>query len=157
MLENEHRQWMLKALELAQKASDLGEVPVGAVIVRGGVIIGEGFNQPVSRHDATAHAEIVALRDAGNNSGNYRLPGSTIYVSIEPCTMCVGALIHARIGTVVFGAREPKAGALISNLQLTEQAHFNHKVEIKEGILAEECSNLLIEFFIHKRGKMASN
>ncbi|MBT5483515.1 MAG: tRNA adenosine(34) deaminase TadA [Gammaproteobacteria bacterium] len=146
-----NQSWMRRALELAQLASELGEVPVGAVIVRDGEIIGEGYNQPISTHDPSAHAEIIALRDAGKNTGNYRLPDSTMYVTIEPCTMCVGALIHARVDTVIFGAREPKAGALASNLQLHEQGHFNHQLKFVEGVLENECSVLMRDFFLSRR------
>ncbi len=151
MTDKTHDNWMRRALELAQLASALGEVPVGAVIVRDGVIIGEGYNQPISTHDPSAHAEIIALRDAGKNTENYRLPGSTMFVTIEPCTMCVGALIHARVDTVVFGAREPKAGVLVSNLQLHEEGHFNHQLKFVEGVLAEDCSALMRDFFLTRR------
>ena len=151
MTDTTHDNWMRRALELAQLASALGEVPVGAVIVRDGVIIGEGYNQPISTHDPSAHAEIIALRDAGKNTENYRLPGSTMFVTIEPCTMCVGALIHARVDTVVFGAREPKAGVLVSNLQLHEEGHFNHQLKFVEGVLAEDCSALMRDFFLTRR------
>lgn len=151
MTDTTHDNWMRRALELAQLASALGEVPVGAVIVRDGVIIGEGYNQPISTHDPSAHAEIIALRDASKNTENYRLPGSTMFVTIEPCTMCVGALIHARVDTVVFGAREPKAGVLVSNLQLHEEGHFNHQLKFVEGVLAEDCSALMRDFFLTRR------
>jgi len=149
----DHEQWMSKALELAKSAQKAGEVPVGAVIVRDGQIIGEGYNQPIGSSDPTSHAEIMALRDAAGNEKNYRLPDATLYVTIEPCTMCVGALIHARIGTIVFGAREPRAGALVSNLQLHEQQFYNHRPSISEGILAEECGQLISDFFTARRSK----
>lgn len=119
--------YMRIALELAASAAAAGEVPVGAVVVRDGQVIGRGWNRPISTCDATAHAEVVALREASLACGNYRLPGATLYVTIEPCTMCVGAMIHARIDRVVFGAPEPKAGALISQLQLTTAGHWNHR------------------------------
>ena len=151
MSDTTHDNWMRRALELAQQAGAIDEVPVGAVIVRDGKIIGEGYNQPISTHDPSAHAEIIALRDAGKNTGNYRLPDTTLYVTIEPCTMCVGALIHARIDTVVVGALEPKAGVLVSNLQLHEQSHFNHQLEFVEGVLAEDCSVLIRDFFRSRR------
>src|SRR5690554_7555087 len=133
-----HNRWMQRALALARQGEALGEVPVGAVIVRAGEIIGEGFNQPISSNDPTAHAEIVALRDAARRAGNYRLPGSVLYVSIEPCVMCCGALVHARVEQVVFGAREPKAGAVCSHLGLLEAESFNHRVAWEEGVLADE-------------------
>lgn len=148
-----HEVWMQKAIDLAYVAAEISEVPVGAVIVRDNQIIGEGYNQPIGTSDPTAHAEIMALRDAAGKENNYRLPGSTLYVTIEPCTMCVGAMIHARIGTIVFGAREPRAGALISNLQLHEQQFYNHRPSILEGILAEECGQLISNFFSDRRSK----
>ncbi len=136
---------------LAQQAAGHGEVPVGAIIVRDGRVIGEGYNQPISSNDPTAHAEIIALRDAANNENNYRLPGTTLFVTIEPCTMCVGAMIHARVDTVVFGAREPKAGALLSNLQLHLQDHYNHRLKVVEGVLERECSLVMSDFFKSRR------
>lgn len=147
-----HEHWMRRALELARQAGAREEVPIGAVVVRDGAILGEGWNQPIAGHDPTAHAEIVALRQAAANMANYRLPDATLYVTIEPCTMCVGALVHARIGTVVFGAREPKAGALVSNLHLHEQSFYNHRLAVEEGVLAEECAALMSEFFRTRRG-----
>jgi len=147
-----HEHWMRRALDLARQARDQDEVPVGAVIVRGGEIIGEGSNRPVIACDPTAHAEIIALRDAAEKESNYRLPGSTLYVTIEPCTMCVGAMIHARVGMVVFGAREPRAGVLVSNLQLAGAGFYNHRLAVQEGVLAEECAELMSAFFRMKRG-----
>ena len=144
---------MRHALNLAGKAQDANEVPVGAVVELNGEIIGEGFNQPITAHDPSAHAEIVALRAAAKHAGNYRLPGATLYVTIEPCTMCVGAMIHARIDKVVFGAREPKAGALVSNLQLHEATIYNHRLMIKEGVMAEACGALMSEFFQGRRNR----
>lgn len=152
MISTEHEQWMRRALELAHQARVCDEVPVGAVIVRDGEIIGEGYNQPISSHDPTAHAEIIALRDAGARVGNYRLPGAILYVTIEPYTMCVGALIHARIATVVFGATEPRAGALVSHLQLHVQDIYNHRPDIIQGVLEEECAREISEFFQQRRG-----
>jgi len=143
--------WMKRALMLAQQAAGHGEVPVGAIIVRDGRVIGEGYNQPISSRDPTAHAEIIALRDAAKNENNYRLPGTTLFVTIEPCTMCVGAMIHARVDTVVFGAREPKAGALLSNLQLHLQDHYNHRLNVVEGVLERECSLVMSDFFKSRR------
>ncbi len=144
-------QWMRQALALAEQAQALGEIPVGAVIVRDNEVIGKGFNQPISAKDPSAHAEIVAMRDASARVGNYRLPGSTLYVTIEPCTMCVGALIHARVAKVVFGAREPKAGALVSNLHLHEAHVYNHRLAIEEGPLADQCAALIGNFFRARR------
>jgi tRNA(adenine34) deaminase len=150
-MNNGHEQFMLRAIELARKAESLGEVPVGCVIVRDDQIIGEGYNQPISTHDPTAHAEIVAMRDAAKNIGNYRLPDTTLYITIEPCTMCVGAIMHARVAHVVFGALEPKAGALVSNLQLSDKSHFNHSFTFTAGVLGEECSVLMSDFFRSRR------
>lgn len=143
--------WMQRALELARESSELGEVPVGAVLVRDGVELGAGKNMPISACDPSAHAEIVALRDACSNEANYRLPGTTLYVTIEPCTMCVGAIVHARVERVVFGAREPKAGAVCSQNNLFEHACMNTRVSYSEGILAEQCSQLMSEFFQLRR------
>ena len=145
--------YMREALLLADKAAGAGEVPVGAVLVQDDQIIGYGFNRPVSAHDASAHAEIVAIRNAGGALKNYRLPNSTLYVTIEPCTMCLGALIHARVKRLVFGATEPRAGAVSSQLKLLENDFFNHQIEWQGGVLAEECGNKLSEFFRHRRAK----
>ena len=147
----DHEHWMRRALALAGDANDINEVPVGALIVRDNEILGEGFNQPIQSNDPTAHAEIVALRDAAKKENNYRLPGSTLYVTIEPCTMCIGAMIHARVERVVFGAREPRAGAIVSNLQLPDQGFYNHKLQYIEGILAEECGQIMSDFFTSRR------
>ncbi len=146
-----YESWMKRALNLAQQAADAGEVPVGALIVKGDEVIGEGFNKPITSNDPTAHAEIIALREAASNQNNYRLPGTTLFVTIEPCTMCVGALIHGRIDTVVFGAREPRAGALLSKMQLHLQDHYNHKMNVVEGVLENECSALMRNFFKARR------
>lgn len=143
--------WMRRALALAQEAMEVDEVPVGAVLVRDNGILGEGFNQPIGTHDPTAHAEIQALRQAAMAVGNYRLPGATLYVTIEPCTMCSGALIHARVDRVVFGAREPRAGSLLSRLNLHEFAGYNHHFTVTEGVLAGECSRLITDFFRSRR------
>ncbi len=142
---------MERALGLAREAAEAGEVPVGAVVVLHGEIIGEAANQPVRSHDPTAHAEIVALRAAALRLGNYRLPGATVYVTIEPCTMCAGALVHARIGTLVFGAREPRAGAVVSTASVMANAALNHRVEIIEGVLATASAELLKGFFRARR------
>lgn len=145
--------WMTCALALAEKAAKAGEVPVGAVVVLDDQVIGEGWNQPISGHDPTAHAEIMALRDAADRVQNYRLVGATLYVTIEPCTMCAGAIVHSRIGRVVFGATEPKAGAVISNGQLFEQNWLNHWPEYQGGVLADQCSARISAFFKQRRAE----
>ena len=142
---------MLLALGLAREAQALDEVPVGAVLVSDGEVIGRGHNRPVSQCDPTAHAEIEALRQAARKTGNYRLPGATLYVTIEPCAMCVGAMIHARVARLVFGAREPRAGAVLSRESLADKTWLNHRIEITEGVLDKECGALLTEFFARKR------
>ena len=148
-----HEYWMRQALRLAGEAGDRDEVPIGAVLVDSdsGELLGSGFNQPIGTNDPTAHAEIVALRNAARFVGNYRLPGTVLYVTIEPCTMCVGAMIHARIELLVFGARELKAGAIVSRQRLLGTDSFNHQLVYKEGILADECSELMQSFFKAKR------
>lgn len=143
--------FMTRALELARAAEALGEVPVGAVLVRDDTLLGEGFNQPISARDPSAHAEVVALRAAARHVDNYRLPGSTLYVTIEPCAMCAGALVHARVSRLVFGAREPKAGAVCSHLRLLEAPSLNHRVEVLEGLLAADCAALISGFFQKRR------
>jgi len=144
--------WMRQALALAQEAGRHGEVPVGAVLVSGdNVLLGTGFNHPIASKDPTAHAEIVALRMAARTQQNYRLPGSTLYVTIEPCTMCVGAMIHARVAKVVFGAPEPRFGALVSQRRLLDTGEFNHLLQYEGGVLAEECGALMREFFKARR------
>ena len=147
----DHERWMREALILAEQAADADEVPVGAIVVQDGEIIGRGFNQPIRSCDATAHAEIVALRSASQFRNNYRLPGTTIYVTIEPCTMCLGALIHARVERLVFGATEPRAGAIVSQASLIDADHFNHRLTFVDGVLADECSTLLQNFFKSRR------
>ena len=142
---------MRAALACARKAADAGEVPVGAVVVQDGRVIGEGFNQPITSHDPTAHAEIVALRAAAKSVANYRLTNATMYVTVEPCLMCVGAMIHARIGVVVFGALEPKAGALQSMTNAHEHAGLNHRMSVIGGVLADACRELLQQFFQARR------
>ena len=126
---------------------------MGAVVVVEGEIVGRGFNQPIGRHDPTAHAEVMALRDAAARVGNYRLPGSTLYVTLEPCVMCTGAIMHARVGRVVFGARDPKTGAAGSVVDLFAEARLNHHADIVGGVLAEECGALLSSFFAARRAK----
>lgn len=142
---------MQRALELAAQGAVLGEVPVGAVVVQEGEIIGEGFNQPISASDPSAHAEVMALRAAATKRENYRLPGSTLYVTIEPCTMCFGTLIHARVARLVYGAPEPRAGVVVSQLKLPEQSFFNHKVQVEGGVLQDQASALVKEFFQKRR------
>lgn len=142
---------MRLALDEARKALDAGEVPVGAVVVIDGAVAGAGYNQPISASDPTAHAEILALRAAALRAGNYRLTGSTVYVTIEPCLMCVGAMVHARVGTVVFGATEPKAGALVSMTRAHELPNLNHKLQVEGGVLDEECRALMQGFFQSRR------
>lgn len=143
---------MKHALSLAKDGAKRGEIPVGAVVVHDGQILGEGFNCPISTHDPTHHAEIVAIRQACQKGQNYRLPvGSTLYVTLEPCTMCFGSLIHARVSRVVFGAYEPKAGAVVSQLHLPDEPFYNHLIDIQGGLLAGECSHLLSEFFKQRR------
>jgi tRNA(adenine34) deaminase len=143
--------YMREALALAAQAAAAGEVPVGAVLVKGGRVIGRGFNRPISTADPTAHAEIVALREAATAEGNYRLPGSELFVTLEPCAMCVGALVHARIARVVFGARDPKTGACGSIVDLPAIAHWNHHGSFEGGLLAEECGSMLRRFFAERR------
>lgn len=143
---------MRHALSLAAQAEEREEVPVGAVVVRDGELLGEGFNQVISAADPTAHAEIVALRDAATRVGNYRLPGATLYVTLEPCTMCAGAMIHARIAQLVFGADEPRAGVVRSTAVLLDSPQYNHRVAWTGGVLAEQSSEQLRSFFRARRG-----
>jgi tRNA(Arg) A34 adenosine deaminase TadA len=142
---------MRLAIEQAHQAESLGEVPVGAVLVIDGALIAAAFNAPISGCDPSAHAEIAVLRKAAELRKNYRLPFSTLYVTIEPCTMCMGAMIHSRVQRVVFGAREPRAGAVVSQLQLAGQPFYNHQIEVTEGVLADECGALVSTFFRAKR------
>jgi len=143
--------YMHAALELAREARERGEVPVGAVLVMDGEIVGRGFNQPVSLNDPTAHAEIVALRQAGRDIGNYRLPGSTMYVTIEPCQMCVGAMVHARVARVVYGTPEPKAGAIQSAMRAHEHPSLNHRRDVTGRVLEAECRDVIQAFFAERR------
>ncbi|KGK83680.1 tRNA adenosine(34) deaminase TadA [Pseudomonas sp. FIP_A4] len=145
--------FMREALALAEQGAALGEVPVGAVLVQDGQIIGRGFNCPISRHDPSAHAEMVAIRDAAQAVANYRLPGSTLYVTLEPCSMCAGLIVHARIQRVVYGATEPKAGVVVSRGQFFAQEFLNHRVLVEGGVLAQECGEMLREFFRLRRQK----
>jgi tRNA(adenine34) deaminase len=142
---------MSHALTLAKRSKDEGEVPVGAVIVKEGELIAEGWNQPIDKHDATAHAEIMAIRAAGLNLDNYRLPNTTLYVTLEPCTMCAGAIIHARIASVVFGATDPKTGSAGSVIDIFTQDYHNHQVDIVGGIMQQECGQILTTFFRDRR------
>lgn len=142
---------MALALEEARKALAAGEVPVGAVVVVDGEPIGAGFNQPITSHDPTAHAEVVALRAAAARVGNYRLTGATLYVTVEPCLMCVGAMVHARVGLVVYGATEPKAGAIVSMTNAHELAGLNHRLQATGGVLEKDCRELLQNFFRARR------
>jgi len=142
---------MREAIELARHAAAAGEVPVGAVVVKEGRVIGRGYNRPISSADPTAHAEIVALREACAAEGNYRLPGCELYVTLEPCAMCVGAMVHARLARVVFGAHDPKTGACGSIADLPALVTFNHHARFEGGLLATECAELLKRFFAERR------
>jgi len=146
-----HDRFMRLALDQARLALDAGEVPIGAVVVVDDVVAGRGFNQPIGRHDPTAHAEILAMREAAHAAANYRLTGATLYVTLEPCLMCAGAMVHARIGTLVFGAAEPRTGAVVSNLQALALPHHNHRVEVVSGVLDSDCRDLMQEFFRARR------
>lgn len=143
--------WMQRALALAEEGAERGEVPVGAVLVCDGQVIGEGWNQPIGAADPTAHAEIVALRAAAARRQNYRLPDTTLYVTLEPCTMCVGAMIHARVARLVFGASEPRAGAVASQARLLDGDQYNHRIDYTGGVLAESCGEQLRAFFRARR------
>ena len=151
MVEHSREHWMARALLLADEAQKLGEVPVGAVVVLDGTCLGEGFNQVISSSDPTAHAEVVALRNAARTVSNYRLPGATLYVTLEPCSMCAGALVHARIATLIFAAREPRAGVVCSTCSLLDESFYNHKVNWEEGVLAEASATKLRNFFRARR------
>jgi len=142
---------MRRALALAGQGAAAGEVPVGCVIVREGEVVGEGWNRPIGAHDPTAHAEVVALRAAAEHLGNYRLPDTTLYVTLEPCVMCVGAIVHARVGRLVYGAQDPKTGAVESVFQLLDGDRHNHHVAVTGGLLAEECGEHLRAFFRARR------
>jgi tRNA(adenine34) deaminase len=151
--EDPDEHWMHQALALAREAAAADEVPIGALLVRDGETIGRGRNGPIASHDPTAHAEIQALRDAGRRAGNYRLPGTTLYSTLEPCPMCVGAIVHARVARVVYGAADPKSGACGSVFDLLpSDARFSHRTECRGGVLAEACGELLQAFFRARRG-----
>jgi tRNA(adenine34) deaminase len=144
-------QWMRYALNRALQAGERGEVPVGAVVVLGGELVAEGFNQPIETNDPTAHAEIVAIRRAAAELRNYRLTGASLYVTIEPCQMCVGAMIHARIARLVYGAPEPKAGAVESAMRAHEHPALNHRLEVRGGVLEADCREVIQRFFQGRR------
>ena len=146
-----HEYWMNRALNLAAQAAACDEVPVGAILVLDGKIIGQGFNAPIRDHDPTAHAEIIALRQGANAVRNYRLLQSTLYVTLEPCLMCAGAMVHARIKEVVYGATDPKAGSIVSQAQILQLPFLNHRVAVTGGVLAPECGAILTQFFRAKR------
>ncbi len=144
-------EWMQQALVLAKEAEAKGEVPVGAVVVLDEQVIGRGYNQPISACDPTAHAEIVALRDAARSIENYRLVDATLYVTLEPCTMCTGAIIHSRIRRLVFGASEPKAGVIESRVQMLDADYLNHKIEYRGGVCQQQCGDIISHFFAKRR------
>ncbi|MCK9261039.1 MAG: tRNA adenosine(34) deaminase TadA [Azoarcus sp.] len=145
--------FMLLAMEQAREAGACGEVPVGAIVVLDGEIVGRGFNQPILRHDPTAHAEVMALRDAASRLGNYRLPGCELYVTLEPCAMCSGAIMHSRIARVVFGARDPKTGVAGSVMDLFAEPRLNHHATVTGGVMADACGSMLSSFFSARRNK----
>ncbi|QWE28049.1 tRNA adenosine(34) deaminase TadA [Polynucleobacter sp. AM-7D1] len=145
------RQFMQQALDQAKLAAAAGEVPVGAVLVRDGEVISTGFNQPITNSDPSAHAEMMALRAAASDESNYRLPGTTLYVTLEPCTMCAGAMLHARVDRVVFGATDPKTGAAGSVLNVFSEKQINHQTVVEGGIMGEECGQILRDFFKERR------
>jgi tRNA(adenine34) deaminase len=151
MSDDSHEVHMRAALAQARRARDAGEVPVGAVVVQAGRVVGRGFNQPIGGHDPTAHAEVVALRDAARALGNYRLAGTILYVTVEPCLMCAGAIVHARVRTLVYGAEELKAGAVRSAMQALDNPALNHHVTVVSGVLEIECRDIMREFFKGRR------
>src|SRR5579872_5610595 len=148
---SDDQRWMREALLLARQAEAAGEVPVGAVLVKDGKLIGSGWNQPIGAHDPTAHAEVMALRAAAKATDNYRLVDTTLYVTLEPCAMCAGALVHARVARLVYGAADPKTGAAGSVFDLARTDKLNHRLEVEGGVLTEECGGLLKDFFARKR------
>lgn len=150
-LQSQHEKWMQHAFTLAKRAEQLGEVPVGAVLVQNDELIAEGWNQPIASHDATAHAEIQAIRKAGLLVQNYRLSDTTLYVTLEPCAMCAGAIVHARIKTVVYAADDPRTGAAKSVFQLLDNPRLNHRCDVISGICAEQSSQMLKAFFAKRR------
>jgi len=148
---NDDEKWMSLALKQAIKAEEEGEVPVGAILVKDGLVIAEAHNQPISTNDVTAHAEIQLIRAAGKKLGNYRLTGTSLYVTLEPCAMCLGAMMHARIERIVYGAHDPKTGVCGSSENLIDASCFNHKIDLVSGVLEHECRQLLKTFFISRR------
>jgi tRNA(adenine34) deaminase len=150
---DKHAFFMAEAIKEALKADAINEVPVGAVVVLNGEIIGRGFNQPIKSCDPSAHAEIMALRDAGLNVGNYRIVDADLYVTIEPCTMCSGAIVHGRIKRVIFGTLEPKSGVVVSQQNIFEQPYFNHDIEVVPNIMADECTAVMQDFFKRRRAE----
>lgn len=146
-----HAAFMARALELAREAERAGEVPVGAVVVKDGVIVGEGWNRPISTNDPTAHAEIIAMRDAAQRLSTYRLLDTTLYVTLEPCPMCAGAMVHARVKRLVFAATDPRAGAAGTVFNIVQHSALNHRVECEGGVMAEECGAMLRAFFVARR------
>jgi tRNA(adenine34) deaminase len=146
--------WMGEALALARDAAARGEVPVGALVVRDGVVLGRGGNAPIAQNDPTSHAEIVALREAGRTIGNYRLPDCTLFVTLEPCAMCAGAIMHARLARLVYGASDPKTGACGSIVDLFEEPRLNHHTNVTRGVAADACAQLLSEFFAERRARV---
>jgi tRNA(adenine34) deaminase len=151
MFSNRDEYWMRRALALAEQGRQSGEVPVGAILVLNDEVVGEGFNAPITRHDPTAHAEITVMRAAAEKIGNYRLVDTTLYVTLEPCSMCAGAMVHARIKRLVYGAQEPRAGAVVSKMNALNQEFLNHQVEHVGGLLAQECGEILSRFFRERR------
>ncbi len=145
------RQFMQQALDQAKLAAIAGEVPVGAVLVRGGKVISTGFNKPITNSDPSAHAEMMAIRAAAQDEANYRLPGTTLYVTLEPCTMCAGAMLHARVDRVVFGASDPKTGAAGSVLNVFSEKQINHQTQVEGGMMGDECGQVLRDFFKERR------
>ena len=150
-MDDADRHFMRRAIELAREAEAAGEVPVGALIVRDDEVLAEGFNRPISTHDPTAHAEMVALRAAAARIDNYRLTGTTLYVTLEPCAMCAGAMVHARVARLVYAATDPRAGAAGSVFNVVQNPALNHRLEVVSGVLAEECGSLLRDFFVARR------
>ena len=151
-IDSDDERWMQHALQLAQRAEAAGEVPVGAVLVRAGELLAEGWNRPIGNHDPTAHAEVMALRSAGEKLGNYRLTGSILYVTLEPCLMCVGAIVHARVARLVYGATDPKSGVVSTLCEGFELPGLNHRPEVTAGVLGDACGEQLKCFFRARRG-----
>ena len=152
----EHDAWMRLAYGEAMRAFDAGEVPIGAVVVSDGRVVGKGFNRPIGSSDPTAHAEILAMRDAASTLANYRLTGTVLYVTVEPCLMCAGALVHSRVATVVYGAPEPRTGAVRTTVRALDHPSLNHRVNVVEGVLEDECRELMQRFFRARRDRAVS-